>query len=324
MMDFPVPVPLSGGALDRSDPLRRDAETLERLRDDPATRLVAFWRGKPAIAMGPDGPRLALTPPAKGFYRLDPHPIFLGRDGEAARFAVDLSAVDEEVAESLWPDPPRFIDFRAAGPDLTAEEAGMAVEARSLLEWRRTHQFCAQCGARTEQAMGGWRRDCPSCGAKHFPRTDPVVIMLVVRPDPETGEDRVVLGRQPNWPPGLQSLLAGYVEAGETLEAAVRRETLEEAGLEVGRVAYLASQPWPFPSSLMIGCYAEALGEELTPDLHELESCRWFTKSEVREALAGRHPEMSAPRTDAIAWALIKAWAEDQIPSMSGGEAEGA
>ncbi|MEM9726288.1 MAG: NAD(+) diphosphatase, partial [Pseudomonadota bacterium] len=192
----------------------------------------------------------------------------------------------------------------------------MAAQARALLEWRRTHGFCANCGAPSRQTQGGWRRDCDACGATHFPRTDPVVIMLLLGRDPASGEQRVVLGRQPGWPPGFQSLLAGFVEAGESIEAAVRRETQEEAGVEVGRVEYLASQPWPFPSSLMMGCFAEALGEELTPDLEELESVGWFTKTEIQDALAGRHPDLRPPPPAAIAGVLLQAWAEDRIDPL--------
>lgn len=317
MFEFPGAVALSHDGLDRSDALRRDPEALAAMRDAPETRLVAFWKGKPAIEPTPAGPRLALIPPTRGAFRLDPHPVFLGRDraqGSAARFAVDLSVVDQEIAESLWPVAPRFEEMRMVGGALPPVEASMAAQARSLLEWRRSHPFCACCGAETRQTLGGWRRDCPACGATHFPRTDPVVIMLVVGRDSASGEERVVLGRQPGWPPGFQSLLAGFVEAGESIEAAVRRETEEEAGLEVGRVSYLASQPWPFPSSLMIGCYAEAKGETLTPDLNELESCEWFEKSAIREALAGRHPSLNPPPTIAIAGSLLRAWAGDELP----------
>lgn len=317
-------VPLTGGDLDRADALRRDQAAVDRLRADPACRLLAFHEGRPAISLAGEA-GLALAQPSEAFFAADPDPVFLGFTAPggaqgAPRFAVDLTGMEEEQALALWPqaqwpEPPKFIDLRSISPDLSASETGMAAQARSALEWRRTHQFCARCGQGTVQALAGWRRDCKSCGGQHFPRTDPVVIMLVAGRDPQTGEERVVLGRQANWPAGRFSLLAGFVEPGESIEAAVRRETMEEAGIEVGRVGYLASQPWPFPSCLMIGCYAEALGDALTPDYHELEACDWFTKTKVRDALAGRIEEMSPPRSDAIAWSLLSAWAEDRLPA---------
>jgi NAD+ diphosphatase len=155
--------------------------------------------------------------------------------------------------------------------------------------------------------MGGWQRNCPACGAHHFPRTDPVVIMLVTR------VNAVLMGRSPGWPEGMYSLLAGFVEPGETLEAAVRREVFEEAGVRLGRVGYLASQPWPFPASLMFGCRAEALTEEITIDPAEIEAARWVPREEMLTVLAGRHPELRAPRRGAIAAFLIEAWLADRL-----------
>ena len=154
---------------------------------------------------------------------------------------------------------------------------------------------------------GGWRRRCPSCGALHFPRTDPVVIMLILR------DDHVLLGRQSSWPEGLYSLLAGFMEPGETIEEAVRRETREESGVEIGRVRYLACQPWPFPSSLMLGCMAEALTETLTIDTNELQDAQWISRAKMDVVLQGKHPRMAAPRKDAIASAILKAWVSGDL-----------
>lgn len=321
-MNFAIPVPLTGGDLDRADTLRRDEGALLRLRQDANCRVLGYRDGKFPIDLSAERPRLALTPPAPGFLGADPQPLLLGlvTDGPekgAARFAVDLTALEEDAALALWPQPPKLIDLRSISSELTDGEAAMAVAARSLIEWRRGHRFCPRCGGATVQAHGGWRQDCSSCGAPQFPRTDPVVIMLVVGRDPATGEERVVMGRQPNWPPDMHSLLAGFVEPGETVEAAVRRETMEEAGLAVGRVVYLASQPWPFVSNLMLGCFAEALGDALTPDEHELESCAWYTKSQIRLAFEGRLEGFRNPRPDAIATALLRAWIDGRAPKLS-------
>jgi NAD+ diphosphatase len=178
-------------------------------------------------------------------------------------------------------------------------------QAKSLLGWHARHRFCANCGVPTEIVQAGWRRDCPACGMQHFPRTDPVVIMLVVH------GDRCLLGRQPRFGKGMWSCLAGFVEPGETIEDAVRRETLEEAGVVCGRVTYFASQPWPFPMSLMIGCHAEALTAAITVDRTELEDARWFPRDEVAAMLMHRHPDgLTATHPYAIAHHIIRAWLE--------------
>lgn len=186
---------------------------------------------------------------------------------------------------------------------LPAREVGPLAEAKALLGWHQRHRFCANCGAPSTVAAGGWRRDCAACNAQHFPRVDPVVIMLAVR------GDRCVMGRQARFAPGMYSCLAGFVEPGETVEDAVRRELMEEAGIRVGRVRYLASQPWPFPSSLMIGCLAEALDDELVVDMIELEDARWFTRAEAAAMLAREHPlGLGAPQPVAIAHHILRAW----------------
>ena len=312
-ISMPIPVPLTGGDLDRADALRRDEAAMEKLREDPSARLLAYREGQPLAIFGPAGAQLALLEPSNAYFNADPDPVFLGLDDGAPRFAVDLTSLDEDLLPILLPAGAKFADQRGVSPELSPREAGMAATARSLLEWRKINGFCPRCGGANRQSQGGWRRDCSACGTQHFPRTDPVVIMLVADRDPDTGEERVLLGRQHGWPPSMRSLLAGFVEPGESIEAAVRRETMEEAGVRVGRVGYLASQPWPFVSSLMVGCYAEALSAELSIDPHELESAEWFAKSRVQNALKGGDPDFMAPRTDAIAFALLRAWAEGKV-----------
>jgi NAD+ diphosphatase len=191
----------------------------------------------------------------------------------------------------------------ALGP----QDAGIAAAAKGIFAWHATHGFCARCGAGTGVADAGWKRVCPACGGQHFPRIDPVVIMLI------TLGETVLLGRSPAWPPQMYSLLAGFMEPGESIEAAVRRETWEEAGVRVGPVDYLSSQPWPFPSSLMIGCRGLALGREITLDATELEDARWVSREGVLAGLMGKDPEMRPARKGSIARFLLERWLADRL-----------
>lgn len=205
------------------------------------------------------------------------------------------------------PEGIKAIDHRSIYTQglLGEESLGEIAQGASLLTWHHTHRFCGRCGGQTEMRIGGYKRACVSCNAEHFPRTDPVAIMLTVH-----GE-RCLLGRSPHFAPGMYSALAGFIEPGETIENAVRRETWEEAGIRLGRVAYHASQPWPFPHTLMIGCFGEALNEDISFDGKELEDCRWFSREEVREMIAGTHAgELRVPPQAAIAHHLIRYWAE--------------
>jgi NAD+ diphosphatase len=185
---------------------------------------------------------------------------------------------------------------------LTQERLSILAQARSILHWHSSHGFCAKCGAQSSMADAGYKRVCPACGTEHFPRTDPVVIMAVRH------GDQILLGRQASWPPNMFSALAGFMEPGETIEQAVAREVLEEAGIKVGAVSYVTTQPWPFPSSLMIGMIAEATTTGITLDPEELEDARWFTRSDLEMMLSGTHPEgLYASRPQAIAHAVVTA-----------------
>jgi NAD+ diphosphatase len=235
--------------------------------------------------------------------------LFLGLLHDAGRFGFGISM---QAAQTLAAaDDLHLADLRSIAVQglVDADHLAPIAEAKALLHWHARHRFCANCGAPSTVADGGWRRDCAHCGAQHFPRTDPVVIMLTV-----SGE-RCLLGRSPRFVPGMWSCLAGFIEPGETIEDAVRRETLEEAGIVCGRVGYFASQPWPFPSSLMIGCHAQALSETIKVDREELEDARWFGREEVAAMLMGRHPQgLTAPQPVAIAHHIIRHWAETDGP----------
>ena len=229
---------------------------------------------------------------------------FLGEDTRGPVFA---TLIDTE-AETLLADHAELAvaNLRQVAVDgsVPADDLGPLAEGKALLFWHAHHRFCSNCSMPTVASAGGWRRECASCGTHHFPRTDPVVIMLAI-----DGE-RCLLGRQPRFPAGMYSCLAGFLEPGETIEAAVRREIAEEAGIATGVVTYLGSQPWPFPASLMIGCVVEAASTEITVDREELEDARWFTRDEVKAMLAGRHPEgITCPFPMAIAHHIVLAWA---------------
>ena len=232
--------------------------------------------------------------------------VFLGLVGEAGRFGI---ALDPEVTKTLKGRPDLVVtDLRSIAVQglVPPDDLAPLAEAKALLAWHARHRFCANCGAPTRMTQAGWKRECPSCKVEHFPRTDPVVIMLAI------SGDRCLLGRAGRFVANMWSCLAGFVEPGENIEEAARRETLEEAGITCGRVKYFASQPWPFPMSLMIGCHAQATSTEITVDREELEDARWFTREEVAQMFTGQHPEgISIPPPIAIAHHIIRAWVEE-------------
>jgi NAD+ diphosphatase len=234
--------------------------------------------------------------------------VFLGLVDGAPRFAVALDAptiTALQAREEFTITDLRSIAVRGL---LDADHLPPLAEGKALLGWHARHRFCPNCGAPTQPVEGGWRRDCGRCMTQHFPRTDPVAIMLAV------DGDRCLLGRSHRFQAGMWSCLAGFIEPGEAIEDAVRREVHEEAGIVCGRVAYLASQPWPFPSSLMIGCQAEALSRDIVVDRTELDDARWFDREEVASMLARQHPDgFTAPQPVAIAYHIIRAWVEDGV-----------
>jgi NAD+ diphosphatase len=277
------PIVFAGASLDRAPLERRRPDWLEARRSDPGARsLVLSERG-----LWIDDGHLVLVPP-------NGDSVFLGLSGERPLFAQDTGDAE--------PERGRPAGLREAATELPAEEAALAAYAGSLLAWHRRHRFCANCGNPTAHGDGGHERHCAQCDAHHFPRTDPVVIVRVV------DGDRLLLGRQASWAEGRFSVLAGFVEPGETLEEAVRREVREESSVEVGEVLYVASQPWPFPSSLMIGFHAVANGgPEPRPRDGELSEVRWFSRREVEAAAAGSS-EIGLSPPYSISRRLIDGW----------------
>ena len=294
--------------LDRRADLRDDAAAVAALQARPETRFVVV-AGETPILRRVDAETLSVWFEAAGAARLGPaeDAAFLGLDPDGSpRFGL---LVDKGLVEALKAHEELVVtDLRTVALKklVSREELGPLGEAKALLDWHARHRFCAQCGGPTVAASSGWKRECTACSAQHFPRTDPVVIMLAVR-----GEN-CFLARQSRFPPGMYSCIAGFIEPGESFEDAVRRETYEEAGLRTGAVRYIASQPWPFPSSLMIGCLAQAMGDIITLDGTELEDGRWFSRAEALAMLAGEHPDgIFCPPHMAIANTLLKAWARE-------------
>lgn len=280
-------IPFTNNPLDRAAERRNDAGWLSARLEDPSTIVLALREGKPLLRDG------VLARLSVGDARKNGSPVFLGVRGDVAYFAIEPEGEIEGT----------FEDFRGVALTLAEDEAAMAAAARSLFEWHRRHGFCSVCGQPSQASAAGWQRVCSSCGAEHFPRVDPVVIML-----PLFGE-RCLLGRNFSWPKGRMSALAGFVEPGETIEEACVRELQEEAGLVATRVTYFASQPWPFPSSLMIGLFAEVESENAVADGKELEEVRWLTREEARQVLDGTHAEVLAPSTLGISRHLLDVWA---------------
>ena len=295
----------SGNPLDRAGDRRADPRWIAEQREHPDAVALVLWRGEVLVEPGPEGERLA-------WLRLDMAEDAAGREGlfqglwrDAPVFAVEFTGAADPTAGPLQ-GLGRFQEMRGAGALLPAAEAAMAATAKSLLDWHEHHGLCSACGQATEVADGGWKRVCPACAVQHFPRVNPVTIML-----PVFG-DRCLVGRQAAWPAGRMSALAGFLEPGESIEEGCARELMEEAGLTAVRVAYHSSQPWPFPSSLMIGLIAEVEDDDATPDQTELEAVRWLTRDELRRVLASDEgwDGVKPPPPLAIARTLMQAWAD--------------
>ena len=281
MIDLPPEPFFTGPGLDRADALRSDEAAIRSLATGAAARQLKWRDGLPELD---EAGRLAWEHVGKP-------ELFLGFEGDHCCF----SAIEQVTADARSAFPLMAVLDRADAPLFAA--------ALSLGRWHSRHRFCANCGHQTDLIRGGWSRGCPACSAEHYPRVDPVVIMLA-----EHNGD-LLLGRQPHYPPGRYSALAGFVEVGENLEAAVARELHEEAGIKVSDIRYVASQPWPFPSSLMIGCHARAEGPELRIDTTELEDARWFSREEIGAALDERpDAAFQAPPKTAIARTLLERW----------------
>ncbi len=325
---MPNPVQgFAGNPLDRLSLLRDDAAALALLAADPAARAVVFVQSMPVLRV--EGEGISAWHPLAQARNLGATTteVLLGRDDHGPVFALLLP--DDAAHGEEAPDSGAFLDRRQwvlpKHPDLQIHdlrtlatkkrlgrpELAVLAQAKSVLHYHATHGFCARCGAATIAAAAGWRRDCPSCGARHFPRTDPVAIMLVV-----DGEN-CLLGRARHFPDKMYSCLAGFVESGESLEEAVRREVMEEAGVLIGEVTYAASQPWPFPASLMFGFRAQALSREIRLGDDELEDCRWFSRAEARAMVEEQHAEgFFAPPKISIARQLLEQWLAEEVPSV--------
>ncbi len=270
--------------LDRKSLLRQSTETVTQLRNDPKSLLVRILGDAVLMTNG----ALILK-----HERIGAEAVFLGQGPAGENWFATRAESDAGC-----------VPIRSIMVDGLLDPATLSIlaQARSVIGWHDRHGFCANCGNKTESADSGYRRTCAQCAAEHFPRTDPVVIMAVRR------SDQYLLGRQASWPPHMYSALAGFMEPGETIEQAVRREVMEETAIQTGRVSYVASQPWPFPSSLMIGMIAEAESEEIDIDPKELETARWFPRAELELMLSGDHPDgLWASRPQAIAHAVLSA-----------------
>lgn len=301
MRALAVPHVFASNPLDRAPGQRNDEAWLRTQHQDPRGRYLPFRALHVAVSSG-EPQRLGwLGREAVGLWSERGDTVLLGLLDGVPHFALPVDGVETDVAF----DGLEFREPRGVATELVSSEAGMLAQGRSMLEWHTTHRFCAQCGSETIAIEGGARRRCSGCAARSYPQVSPSMIVLVER------NDRCLLARRPRGPLNRYSCLAGYVEPGESIEDAVGREVLEESGVRVESVRYHSSQPWPFPATLMIGCFAEAASEEITVDGIEIAEARWFSRDEARRAVAGENPELTVPDRVAIAHHLIRAWLDE-------------
>jgi NAD+ diphosphatase len=302
--------PFTGMTLDRVSAERKDLGWVSDRLADPSARSVAAGRHGVLISGDEEHASLVRSAPARPENGEVPILLGLGRNG-APLFAADLDGLPSADPEHV--SAGRIVSLREAGSVLSHEEAGLAAYLVALLNWHRRHGFCANCGAETAVAEAGYTRHCPRCGTNHFPRTDPVVIMTVEH------DGRLLLGRRTGWPAGRLSVLAGFVSPGESAEEAVIREVQEESGIIARDPIFIASQPWPFPASLMLGFHALSDGGQPVPSDGELEEVRWLTLDDVRAAIEGHNPDFRLPPSVSIARYLIERWVDGSAVSSRSG-----
>jgi NAD+ diphosphatase len=303
------PPAFATNALDRADHLRTDPEILGMHMRSETSKCLLFASGE---VLGDETGDIEWVSPSSLRFLPVHETIFLGLEGDEMRYAASLNGTPHEF-DDMFEDA-KFRDVRATAMKLTSmvdgashPSLGIIAQAKSMLSWHESHGFCAKCGSKTETIKAGYERKCPECDTSHFPRTDPVVIMLI------TDGDRILMGRGPHFPPNFFSALAGFMEPGETVEAAVARETHEEASISVENVRYINSQPWPWPSSLMIGCIADATTTDIKINDGELEDVRWFERREILEARSGEATDLMLPPNIAIARSLIEHWLAETV-----------
>ena len=300
----------AGNSFDRGDHERRDEELLKKMIQQDNTKLLPFHKLQPLVRRSPNAELAWIGHDfLDGLPEEAGGPKFLGFDADRTpHFAVDISAVEDPSKIAALASDAAFEDGRAAATDIPQEQSGILAQARANLNWHSQHRFCSVCGTESQSFRGGLMRQCPNCSSQHFPRTDPVAIMLVYK------GDKCVMGqtlaRQNS---SFYSCLAGFMDQGEAIEEGVAREVMEEAGISIKNVQYHSSQPWPFPSSLMIGCLAEAATTEINMDPEEMTDVKWFSRADVLLALQEKNENLQLPGPIAIAHHLIKSWANHEF-----------
>ena len=314
-------VTFGDSCLDRAVEIRTKPEIVKKLLTDKTTGILPFWRDKPLISGVTRNIPVWLSNKDLIFNYSNKPPLFLGLVDGKARFASDVSdwipkanidtvGTFSDKSEQHFEGHPRdyrFLELRSIMTQLNPCDAELTAMGKALINWHKAYQYCPSCGSNLVITTSGWQKECFSCKKAHFPRTDPVVIMLI------TKGNSVLMGRSHVWPKNMYSLLAGFVEPGETIEGAVRRETFEETGIRVSEVEYLCCQPWPFPASLMFGCKGVALSKRMNIDKEELEDAKWVNKEKMLDIFSGRNKSMQPARNGSIAHFLLRQWLKGKI-----------